>query len=194
MISLMNSGSVPGIDELPPKSSPPWVWFGFVFSFAFLVCEFLQEALDLDPQKFTLLLAFIALSGWGYWLFCVFRFHTILREISRNHYPITGAEALGKHFIPFYNLIWLFTWPGAFSSYLNSRGRVKMVPGHVIGWLLLGSLLLLRFFDGALGLAAVFSVGMYLSVKLRAHVEMIKNLTPEMLPPIPDASMFRSAP
>ena len=49
-------------------------------------------------------------------------------------------------------------------------------------------------FDGAIGLALIFSVGMYMSSKLRRHVAEIKPLTPEMLPPPPDASMFRAAP
>jgi hypothetical protein len=190
---LFDESSV-GFDELPAKSAMPWVWFGFFFALTFLICEFLELGLDLEPQSFRLVLILIALVGWIYWLFCVFRFNTILREISRNHYQITGPEAVGKHFIPLYNLIWIFKWTGAFSDYLNARGRVKIVSGNVIGALLLIGLLLSRFFDAALGLTLVFAVGTYMSSKLRRHIEEIKGLTPAMLPPPPDASMFRAAP
>src|SRR6266446_524013 len=101
MVSLMNSGSTSAVDERPAKSSPPWVWFGFFFAFAFLVCEFLDVFLDLDHEKFKVVFIVIVLCGWIYWLSCVSRFHTILREISRNQYPVTGPEAVGRHLIPF---------------------------------------------------------------------------------------------
>lgn len=181
-----------GFDELPAKSSIPWVWFGYFFAFAFLVGESLSVGLDLEPTSFDLVLVLIALSGWIYWLVCVFRFHTILREISRNHYAITGAEAVGRHFIPFYNMIWIFKWPAAFSDYINARGRVKMVSGNLLGVLFMAGALL-RFVDAAIGLTVIFSVGMYMSAKLRRHIAEIKALSPEMLPPLPDASMFRAA-
>ena len=80
MNSLFDKSSE-GFDEIPAKSPTPWVWFGFAFALTFLICEFLEVGLDLDRQQFHLLLVFIGLLGWIYWLFCVSRFHTILREI-----------------------------------------------------------------------------------------------------------------
>jgi hypothetical protein len=52
-------------------------------------------------------------------------------------------------------------------------------------------ILISRLFDAAIGMALIFSVGTYLAAKLRRHIAEIKGLTPEMLPPPPDASMFR---
>ena len=147
-----------------------------------------------DPVSFQLLFLFIALSGWVYWLFCVSRFHKILGEISRNRYPISSGEAAYKHIIPFYNLVWIFQWPTEFSTYLNTRGRVKIISGKLIGALLLVGLLSTRFFDPAVGLALIFSVGLYLSAKLRRHTNEIKALSPDALPPPPDPNMFRAAP
>jgi hypothetical protein len=192
MNSIFEKSSV-GFAELPAKSSVPWVWFGFFFALAFLVCEFLYANLDLVPEfRFAPIL--IGLAAWIYWLFCVFRFHTILREITRNHYRITGPEAVGYHFIPFYNFYWIFKWSSDFSDYLNMRGRVKVVSGKVLGAGMLAGVLLARYLDGAIGLFIVFGIGTYLAAKLESHITEIKGLTPEMLPPLPDASMFDAVP
>jgi len=173
-------------EELPARSSLPWVWFGFIFVAAFVAEETLILALDMDESVGDLVLILIGVAGWIYWLFCVLRFHNILSEISRKHYPISGAEAVGKHFIPFYNLVWVFRWPSQMSDYLNRRERVKMVSGKLLGAVLLVSALTARFFDGGIGLAGIFVTGMYISAKLRQHVELIKASSPGMLPPPPD--------
>lgn len=181
-------------DEIVPKSSFPWVWFGYFFVAAFAIEETLMVALELDERMATLWLILIALAGWAYWLFCVSRFHKILEEISRKHYPITSGEAVWKHFVPFYNLVWIFRWPSTMSNYVNRLQRVKMVSGNVLGAFLLIFLLIGRFLDGGIGLAGILGVGMYMSAKLRKHVEIIKGLSPDMLPPLPDPNLFRQVP
>ncbi len=173
--------------ENPATSSAPWVWFGFFFAAAFMIAEFVVVFTEMEESMANLLLLFIALSGFIYWLVCVHRFHKILREMSGNQYSITPGEAVGRHFIPFVNLVWIFKWPAAFEEYINGRGRVRMISGNLIGLLLLGSLLL-RFVDGAVGLAGLFGVTLYLSAKLRRHMQLAKGIE---LPPMPDANMFR---
>lgn len=180
------------LEEVPPKSSLPWVWFGFFFVAAFVIEETLMIALGLDRDIGAGVLLIIALAGWIYWLVCVGKFHQILREITRNQYPIAGAEAAFKHIIPLYNLFWIFQWPVAMSDYLNRRGRVKMISGNIIGVALLLSLITSRFLDGGLGLAGTFVVGMYLSSRLRAHVELITSR--DLLPPDPDPALFMHPP
>jgi hypothetical protein len=189
MNSLLNLDTE--IKDHPAKSSPPWVWFGFLFALAFLVAELLYVALDLDQQSFQVVFILIILTGWIYWLFCVHRFHKILGEMTFNRYPISPGEAVGKHFIPFYNLYWLFAWPSTLSKHINSRGHVRMLPGGVIGFLLLLSIFL-RYLDGAFGLAVTFGVGLYISAKLRRHMALVKGVAPEMLPPPPDPNLFSS--
>jgi hypothetical protein len=191
MQTLLNSDQ--HLDDRAAVSSPPWVWFGFVFAIAFLVAEFVELFLDLDQQAFQSVFVIIVLSGWIYWLFCVHRFHKILAEMTRNRYPIQPGEAVGKHFIPFYNFYWLFAWPSTLSSHLNQAGQVSVLPGGLIGFVLLISLLL-RYVDGAIGLALTFAVGLYISAKLRKHMKLVKGVPPEMLPPPPDPSMFRVDP
>jgi uncharacterized membrane protein len=182
------------LKELPARSSLPWVWFGFFFVVAFIIEETLIVVLEMDPAIGELVSVLIALAGYIFWLFCVSRFHTILCQISRNHYPISGAVAAGKHLIPFYNLYWIFHWPATMSDYLNRRERVRMVSGYLLGVFLLISLLTSRFFDAGIGLAGMFTVGMYISAKLRRHIESIKGVSPGMMPPPPDPNWFSEKP
>jgi len=180
--------------ELPAKSPLPWVWFGFFFAAAFVIEETLMIALELDRDVGKSVLILIAIAGWIFWFFCVSRFHQILREMSRNNYPITSFEAVGKHFIPFYNFVWVFRWPAAMSEYLNRRDRVNMVSGNLLGLFLLLSAFISRLLDGGVGLTATFAVGMYISAKLRRHMELVKGLSADLLPPLPDETLFGSVP
>jgi hypothetical protein len=173
--------------ERPPKSSLPWAWFGFVFAAAFFIEEFLSIFLELDAAVTKSVLLLIGLAGWIFWLFCVGRFHTILYQISRHQYSISNVEAVGKHFIPFYNFVWLFTWPAVLTGYLNRRGRVKIVSGYALSAILLISLLTMRFFDGGLGLIGIFLVTTYISHKLSGH---LGNISPGVLPPLPNPDWF----
>jgi hypothetical protein len=181
-------------EEVPARSSMPWVWFGFLFVAAFIIEETLMVMLELDQSVAKLVLVMVGISGWIYWFFCVSRFHQILRELSRDRYPISNLEAVGKHFIPFYNLVWVFRWPAEMSEYLNQRGRVKMVSGNLLGLFLLLSAFTSRFLDGGVGLTGVFAVGMYISAKLGRHMDLVKGVSKEMLPPPPDADLFQSVP
>jgi hypothetical protein len=176
-------------DEQLPHSSPPWVWVGFLFAFAFFVIEVLFVALDLEERGVNLILMFVLIGGWIYWLVCIHRIHKILAELTRNKYPISPGEAAGYHFIPFYNLVWIFKWPIELSGYLNRRGRVKMISGGLIGALLLVALLL-RFLDGSLGMLCMFAVLVYVSAKVKQHVKALRGITPDQLPPLPDPAIF----
>jgi len=193
MYPSLSITSQPVFDELPAKSSPPWVWFGFFFVAAFITEETVMLVFQLDQSVANSLLILIGLAGWIYWLFCVSRFHRILGEISRNQYPIAPGEAAWKHFVPFYNLVWIFRWPAAMSDYFNQRERVKMVSGNLLGVFLLLAALTSRFLDGGVGLAGTFVVGMYISAKLRKHVALIGG-SKDRLPPPPDPSLFQRAP
>ena len=188
----------PQIDtqEQVPTSSPPRVWVGFLFAFAFFFLELVfvimtfQQEEGPSDSEWALAIGFIGLPGMIYWMFCVHRIHKILAEMTQGRYPISPNEAALKHLIPFYNLYWIFKWPGEFSDYLNRKGRVKMISGSLIGLMLLLSLLVYRLFDGAVGMAAVFGLTMFISSKLKAHIKELKGLTPEQLPPLPDPRIF----
>ena len=175
--------------EYVPKSSPPWVWVGFLFAGAFFMIGVIMVILGVDEGTLTLVLTPVAIAGFIYWLFCVHRIHKILNEVSGNRYPYTPGEAAARHIIPFYNLVWIFKWPSELSSYLKRQGRVDIISGGVIGAMLLLSLLL-RFVDGAVGMACLFGVTMYVSAKVKKHVKALKTVSPDQLPPLPDPRVF----
>jgi len=176
-------------DEQIPQSSPPWVWVGFLFAFAFFVLEILFVALDLQEHGIDRMLTVILVGGWIYWLVCIHRIHKIMAELTHNRYPISPGEAAGYHLVPFYNLVWIFKWPIQLSEYLNQRGRVKMIAGGLIGTLIILSLLL-RFVDGSIGMLCMFAMLMYVSAKVKQHVKTLQGLTPDQLPPLPDPAIF----
>ena len=180
-------------DETRPTSSLPWIWFGFIFCFTFFVVEVLFVVMSLEEKGISAPLTLIWLAGWIYWLICVRRIHLILEELTRGRYPISPGEAALKHIIPFYNLVWIFKWPAEFSNYLNSRGRVKIVSGYLIGALLLFAFLA-RFLDGGFGLGLLFAVTIFIGAKLKGHVAAMKGVDPAKLPPLPDPEMFRRSP
>ena len=175
--------------EHVPQSSPPWVWVGFVFAGAFFLIGVTMVLLRVDEATFQVILVPIALAGWIYWLVCIHRIHKILNELTANRYPYTPGEAAAKHLIPFYNLVWLFKWPTELSNYLNRKGRVQIISGGAIGAMLLLSLLL-RWVDGAVGMATLFGVTMYISAKVKKHVTALKGVTPDQLPLLPDPRIF----
>ncbi|HEU4508171.1 MAG TPA: hypothetical protein VFR78_08040 [Pyrinomonadaceae bacterium] len=177
------------VPERVPKSSPPWVWVGFLFAGAFFILEVLFVVLDLDEASINVVLMLLVVGGWIYFLVCVYQIHKILDELSRSRYPISPGEAAAKHIIPFYNLYWLFKWPSELSDYLNGKGRVRIIPGAALGLMLLLAMLL-RFFDGAIGMTFVFAVMMYISHKVKRHVKTVMGVTPDQLPPLPDPNMF----
>jgi hypothetical protein len=177
--------------EAVPHTSLPWVWPGFIFAFAFFAAEVVSLALAWEDADTSILFLIIVLAGTAYWLFCVYRFHQVLNQMARRSYPVSPGEAVWKHFVPILNLIWLFQWPSEMSDYLNARGRVRMISGKLIGLLLLLSFLL-RFFDGAVGLAFTFGVGLYISAKLRAHVRLLKESS--LSPPAPTRDLFGYTP
>jgi hypothetical protein len=64
---------------------------------------------------------------------------------------------------------WLFAWPTRFANYVNAEHAIKVVPGVVIGLLLLLSALIARFFDTAIGIAGYFGVMAYMTNRLRHY-------------------------
>jgi hypothetical protein len=157
-----------------PLSSLPHVWVGFLFAGAFLWAEIVEaEAGNTDligPYTFT-----ASLAGWAYWLFCVHRFHKILREISLDEegdptYRTTPWKAVGYHFVPIYSVVWIFKWPIDLVRYVNSHSSAQMMSGGTLGTFLFGATLVVLLFDGAAGLAMIFGLGLYIASKLRQAV------------------------
>jgi hypothetical protein len=156
-----------------PVSRLPRMWIGFLLAFAFLGAEVIDVAAKTSETHGLTIL--VGLIGWGYWLFCVHRFHTILNQISRYvagepTYPIKPGQAVWSHFIPFYNFLWLFKWPRELGLYLETQTSVKVFSGVLLGLLIVICALVFRLFDGFVGLGLLFGVGAYISSRLRQAV------------------------
>jgi hypothetical protein len=165
MTSERFQGGTPLVSPLPP------VGFGFVFAGAFLAAEWVQLKQGKAIGPWTLL---AGLGGVGFWMFCIYRFHKILRQLSPEPYPISPLAAVGWHFLPFYNLYWMFKWPVRMVKFIRANGPIRTLSGGAIGGLLLLSVLANRFLDGAVGIAGLFSVGLYIRRVLAAQTRHMR--------------------
>lgn len=160
--------------SLAPPSRLPRIWVGYLLAFGFLVAEVVEAAQGNDSQLGPLTLS-ASVLGSIYWFFCIHRFHRILGELSPQvdgepTYPITPKQAVGYHFIPFYNLVWLFKWPRELKDFVERHFSVRVASAAGLGTILLLSTLVMRVIDGFLGLTFMFTVALYISRKLRQAV------------------------
>ena len=117
------------------------------------------------------------LIGYGFWLFCVYRFHLILKQVTDGSYAISPAVSVGFHFIPILNLWWLIKWPMEFGRFIRAQGTVGIWPGALLGVVLLLANLV-KLYDGGISLFLIFSLGIYLRGKLTRYLEATGHLSP----------------
>ena len=150
----------------------PKMWIGYVFVVAQFLYVFVQMIIAADPvNEASPLLWFIAAAGYVYWLFCVQRIHKIIEQFTTGMHPISPSKAVGFHFIPFYNLYWIFKWPNEVSNFVNKNIETKSMSKGWPGFFLLLSFFLGRFVDTSLALIAIFTVGYYINKKIRSVVK-----------------------
>jgi hypothetical protein len=154
------------------------IWIGFALAFAFLVVEIFVAGAE-KPRQVRLLLLAPAIVNWAYWLACVQRFHSILNQLSHvaraPAYPITPGQAVGYHFMPVYNLYWVFKWPLELSRFLRAHTSVRMVPGGLLGLAVFLSLIV-RLVEGFIGFSLLFLIAFYISRKIRRAVDEYESL------------------
>jgi hypothetical protein len=122
-----------------------------------------------SAREVTYLDWLLYLGGFVYWLFCVHRFHKVLAEATAGKYPISPRDAVGYHFLPLYNLYWIFYWPNTLARFVNERNSPPRMVVGLAGGLLLAGFLACRL-DSALGLTIIFSVSVYLKNGIRRAV------------------------
>lgn len=121
--------------EAPLKSTGristalPKVWVGYIIAAVFLIVEVGEVIIDpTTAERATILPIAIYLGGWIYWLFCVHRMHKVIAEATDFYHPVTPGQAVGYHFIPFYNFYWIFKWPNEIADFVNTS---RVVTGRV---------------------------------------------------------------
>jgi hypothetical protein len=150
----------------PVRHPLPMIWPGYVLAFVLLVVDFGEAIFDPSraddistPLWILSNIAFIA-----YWLFCIHRVHVVLRDVSGGLYPVSPGKAVGFHFIPFFNLYWIFRWTNAIADFINANSAVRMTRVWP-GVFLLGALIVARF-AGEVSCLIDFSVMLYIVRKL----------------------------
>jgi hypothetical protein len=158
--------------EQPIATIPklPVIWIGYLLGVATIAAEFV--ALRFHPELAKgggippLYLFLVSFVGGVYWFVCVHRYHVLLAVVPGWKHPISPARAVGFHFIPFYNLYWVFKWPKEIANFVNARLRAPVMKPLPVGIAIVGALVL-RFLDPGFGLILLFFPLSYISECLR---------------------------
>jgi hypothetical protein len=156
---------------LSANSPPlPLIWIGYLLGIATIIAEFVALSLHPElakeggiPPLYLFLASFV---GGVYWLVCVHRYHLVMAQVPGWKHPISPARAVGFHFIPFYNLYWVFKWPQEIAKFVNGRLHQPVMKPVAVGAAVLAALVL-RIFDPGFGLILLFFPMSYLSACLR---------------------------
>ena len=93
--------------------------------------------------------------------------HAVLRKLSDGIYPTSPWGAVGWHFVPFANLVWIVMWPRRVAEW--SKGQeLPAVPKAWVVQSLAVIWILSRFVVGVLGFMAAFWMISQLAAPLRA--------------------------
>lgn len=166
--------------KLPPL---PQLWIGYVLGFATIIAEFVAASLHPELTKAVfpippLYLFLVMFVGGVYWLVCVYRYHVVMRYVPGWKHPISPVRAVGFHFIPIYNLYWVFKWPQEIARFVNWRFGQPVMKPQMVGIIVFAAFVLRVLFDPGLGLILLFLAASYVSGCLRRALA---------LPPMPPA-------
>jgi hypothetical protein len=163
------------VDDSNLVTRLPRIWIGFCIAGIALLIEVFADTRIPNVYAFSLI---VSLTGWCYWLYCVYKYHEVMSSIQGYNHPISSGRAVAMHWIPFYSFYWVFKWPMEIATFVNWRLQSpRAMSGVIPGVLVLAGFLLYRI-DGFLGLAVLFSAGVYLSRRIRAAC---------LAPPVPKA-------
>lgn len=163
----------------------PKLWIGYLLAGVTLIGEIVAVSRNPDlmksgqfivPPLEIFLPAFVARV---YWFVCVYRYHKILAAVPNYIHPITPGKAVGFHFIPGFNIYWIFRWPITIADFVNHRLGAPLMRGWVLGVAMIFAILCQTFLDAALGAALLFFATGYLAAFLK------KALTVPTIPPSP---------
>jgi len=153
-----------------PLPQLPIIWIGYLFGIATIVAEFVAVTLHPElakeggiPPLYLFLASFV---GGVYWLVCIYQLHVVMAHVPGWRHPISPARAVGFHFIPFYNLYWIFKWPREIANFVNARLHQPIMKPVAVGVAILAALVL-RILDPGFGLILLFFPVSYVSECLR---------------------------
>ena len=161
----------------------PSIWGGLaltLFSAGTLIALFASGTASEEglSTSVSLLIQALVFLPWVYWLYCVYKFHDAIDAVSGYNHPISGARAVAFHFIPFFNLYWVFKWPSTIARFVNWRMQQKAMHGWIAGLAMLLALILFQLLS-VFGLVAVYLAGFYIERHLRRAFDA---------PPVPESA------
>lgn len=154
----------------------PKVWIGYLLALATLIGEMIAVAQHPELAKSTGLVvppltiflpSFIALV---YWFTCIYRYHVVLANVPGWNHPVSPNRAVWFHFIPIFQLYWLFRWPYAIAVFVNQRMNAPVMNLWAGGASFLLALLC-RIVEPALGTTMLFFTCGYISRQLKRALE-----------------------
>jgi type II secretory pathway pseudopilin PulG len=164
-----------GINKMDEEIKFPKVWIGFLISGLFFITEIIEGILNHGVKNSPNLIDIVfVLGGLVYWLFCVHRIHKILNNVTLDEYPISGRAAVGRSFIPFYNLYWMFKWPAEIINFINTIDSSKNLKRWFPGLVLFLALIVFRAIDGSFGMVIDFAVLVYLVKKIKESISKVE--------------------
>lgn len=169
--STESSGEQPNAPDpvrLPAVPPLPWpkLWIGYLLALVTFIGEIIAfsrhpELFNAEEIKFEVPPLEIFLPAFVtriYWFVCVYRYHKILAAVPGYTHSISPAKAVGFHFIPFFNIFWVFAWPSAIADCVNMRLHAPVMRGWIVGAGILTAFLCQIFLDAGVGAALLFLI------------------------------------
>lgn len=128
----------PATANLALAEALPKIWIGYALCVATFIAEVIVVSNHPEiaagqlfiPPLPLFLLGFISSV---YWLVCVHQLHVVLAHVPAWKHPISPARAVWFHFIPFYNLYWLYKWPAETARFVNWAFEAPVVRPKGVG-------------------------------------------------------------
>jgi len=111
-------------EQLGLAQALPKIWIGYLLCMATFIAAAIvvanhPEIIEGQPY-IPLPLFLLGFVSFVYWLVCVHQLHMVLAHVPGWKHPISPARAVWFHFIPFYNIYWLYKWPSEVARFVQS--------------------------------------------------------------------------
>ena len=165
------------INKLAKKLPAIWPGYalGAVFYFTAAYVFAVYGRAGLHPALFI-----VSISSFLYYLYCIYRFYSVLESVPGWNSPNSAWGAVGRHFIPIYSYFWLFEWTSQIAEFVNWRTQKSRMRERLPAALLLLSFFG-RFWDVSIACILMFSVMVYIK---RCLKDALVSPT-DALPPAP---------
>ncbi len=154
----------------------PKAWIGYIIAAIFLFAEVSLITDPYNPNDADVILNIIAIIGWVYWLFCIYKIHVVLGRATNWSYPISPGKSFGYNIIPIFNFYWLFKWTNEVANFVNLRIEESQMSKNWPAIILLIGIIVGRFIDGTLAMIITFSVMFYIVLKVKKTIQMASDI------------------